>query len=121
VQHLFELAMPNEASSSAVVAEIRFRRRPREITGSCAQTTSPSADNHTSVSIPVAPISSAARNAGIVFSGSMRRAPRWAKVMTATTAHRAMRREPSADRRNHRAATVRTPNCPSECDVVLRA
>ena len=49
--------------------------------GSWAQTTSPSAASHTSVSRPVTPASRAWRKAGIVFSGSSTRAPRWANVM----------------------------------------
>ena len=79
----------SDASSSAVVDEIRLRRIPLDTTGSWQQTTSPSDESQTSASMPDAPCSRATRNAAMVFSGSMRRAPRWAKVMTATATHRA--------------------------------
>src|SRR5213078_1911375 len=52
--------------------------------GSCAHTTSPSAESHTSVSRPLTPASSARANAGIEFSRSSSRAPRCANVIGVT-------------------------------------
>ena len=66
-----------------VVRSTRPRRRP---------------DSHTSVSSPVAPAASARSKAGIVFSGSSRRAPRWANVMTIS---RSRGRRAERGRRSH--------------------
>ena len=60
-----ELGQLGRRASSA----IRRRRRPRRTIGSWAQTTSPSAESHTSVSSPVTPASSARRKAGMRVLG----------------------------------------------------
>ena len=54
---------------------IRRRRRPRRTTGSCAQTTSPSAESHTSVSSPVTPACSARSKAGDRVLGLLEAGP----------------------------------------------
>ncbi len=76
-------ARPPSPAGRRCSPAIAVPAQPAAHDGSCTHTTSPSALSQTSVSRAPVPAASARRKAGSVFSGSSRRAPRWAKVITA--------------------------------------